>query len=111
MGKKVCSMLINYSEVFTSECIQEIYRRHYVNNFYGPPKAYGIAMCEIETLMLGSSIEMSRQNASILVAVLDWLVMFVVAVSIIRLKWYENASIQDMKSGKLRIEDFAVFLP
>jgi uncharacterized membrane protein len=37
--------------------------------------------------------------------------MFFLAICIIRLKWYEEASVVDMKNGKLKVEDFSVFLP
>jgi hypothetical protein len=67
-------------------------------------------MCEIDTVDMGS-IKMSRENGALLVVILDWFIMFFVAIMIIRLRWYEKVSVQDMKNGKLRIEDFSVYLP
>jgi len=37
--------------------------------------------------------------------------MLMVSVCIIRLRWYENVSVNDMKQGKLRLEDFTITLP
>lgn len=53
-------MLIDYDEVFSKECMNEIRVRNTGNVFYGPPKAYGIATCEIQTVMMGS-IELTRE--------------------------------------------------
>jgi hypothetical protein len=54
---------------------------------------------------------MSREKAGIMIIVLDWLIMLVVAIGIIRLRWYEAQTINDMKNKKLKIEDFSVYLP
>lgn len=37
--------------------------------------------------------------------------MVIVAISMIRLRWYERVSVSDIKKGKLRIEDFSVYIP
>ena len=37
--------------------------------------------------------------------------MLMVSVCIIRLRWYEKVSVNDMKQGKLRLEDFTITLP
>lgn len=37
--------------------------------------------------------------------------MVIISVAILRLRWYERASTEDMKKQKLAIEDFAVVLP
>lgn len=79
--------------------------------FYGPPKAYAIAACENDLVSLGNGINLSREDASVIIVCLDWFIMFVLAICIIRLKWYENVSVVDMKNGKLKVEDFSVFLP
>lgn len=59
LDKRVCSMLIDYTKVFSSECQYEIKRRNNNQMFYGPPKVYGIAMCEIDTVDMGT-IKMTR---------------------------------------------------
>lgn len=110
LNKRVCSMLIDYNDVFSPECQYEIKRRNNNQVFYGPAKAYGIAMCEINTVDLGS-IKLTREQGAIMVVTLDWCVMFFVSIMIIRLRWYEQRSVTDMKNGKLRIEDFSVYLP
>ena len=46
-----------------------------------------------------------------MIVILDFLVMLVMTIGIIRLRWYETITIQDMKNKKLRIEDFSVYLP
>jgi len=46
-----------------------------------------------------------------MVVVLDWAIMFFVAIMIIRLRWFEKVAVTDMKNGKLRIEDFSVQMP
>ena len=46
-----------------------------------------------------------------MIVILDFLVMLVMTIGIIRLRWYETVTIQDMKNKKLRIEDFSVYLP
>lgn len=37
--------------------------------------------------------------------------MLIVAIFMIRLKWYELVAVSDMKHGRLRIEDFSLYLP
>ena len=54
---------------------------------------------------------MKRENAGLMVVIMDWLIMMVMTVGIIRLRWYEKATCQDMKNKKLRIEDFSIHLP
>jgi hypothetical protein len=109
-GKRVCSMLIDYEKSFSDECQWEIKRRNNNQRFYGPAKAYGIALCEIDTVDMGK-IKMTREQGALMVVVLDWFIMFFVAIAIIRLRWYEKTSVTDMKNSKLRIEDFSVYLP
>jgi len=86
-------------------------RRNQGQIFYGPPKAYAIASCENDSISLGNGITLTREAASIMIVCLDWFVMFFLAMCIIRLQWYEEVSITDMKNGKLKVEDFSVFLP
>lgn len=111
IGQNVCSMLVEYDQVFTTECMNEIVRRNEGQMFYGPPTAYAIASCENDAISLGNGIELNREITSIMIVSLDWLVMFILAICVIRLKWYEEVSVVDMKNGKLRVEDFSVFLP
>jgi hypothetical protein len=56
----VCSLLIEYKDVFTKECINEIVRRNEGQVFYGPPKAFAIAGCENDAISLGNGIVLSR---------------------------------------------------
>ncbi len=42
---------------------------------------------------------------------MDGITIIFIAVCIIRLRWYEYAAVEDMKHGKLIIEDFAVTIP
>jgi len=96
--------------MFSPDCQDEIQRRHNGNTFYGPSKVYAIAQCEIQTVSLLGTL-MTREEGSYLVVGLDCFIMFIIAISIIRLRWYENVSVSDMKKGKLRIEDFSVYIP
>jgi hypothetical protein len=104
-------MLVVYEDVFTNECINEITRRNEGQMFYGPPTAYAIAACENDSISLGNGITLKREDASIMIVCLDWFIMFFMAICVIRLRWYEEISVTDMKNGKLRVEDFSVFLP
>jgi hypothetical protein len=97
--------------VFSTECINEIVKRNEGQVFYGPAKAYAIASCENDAVSMGNGIVLSRQNASIMIVCLDWFIMFFLTMCIIRLQWYEEVSIIDMKNSKLKVEDFSVFLP
>ena len=42
-GKSVCSMFLEYKQVFTDECLYEINRRMLGRSPYGPAKVYGVA--------------------------------------------------------------------
>lgn len=110
VGKKVCSMFIDYEKVFTPVCQREIENRQKGKVFYGPPKVYAIARCESTMLKMGE-FEFGWELASITIVAVDAFMMMLFAVAIIRLKWYERASAEDMKKEKLAIEDFAVVLP
>lgn len=37
--------------------------------------------------------------------------MYAIAIAILRLRWYEKASVLDMKKGKLLLQDFTVIIP
>ena len=51
------------------------------------------------------------EEASIAMCALDAFVMLIISISIIRLRWYEKATCEDMKQGRLRVEDFSVIIP
>lgn len=42
---------------------------------------------------------------------LDCLIMLIMSVCIIRLRWYEQASILDRKMNNLNLEDFTITIP
>ena len=46
-----------------------------------------------------------------MIVCIDWFIMFVLTMCVIRLQWYEEVSVIDMKNSKLKVEDFSVFLP
>ena len=54
---------------------------------------------------------MTREDASNIIVILDAFIAFMFTIAIFRLRWYERVSITDMKKGKLKIEDFSVYLP
>lgn len=62
-------------------------------------------------VLLGKQSPITRSNGAILVVVLDCVVMYAIAIAILRLRWYEKASVLDMKQGKLLLQDFAVIIP
>lgn len=46
-----------------------------------------------------------------MVVLLDAAMMWFISIMVIRLRWYEKISVQDMKQGKTTIEDFSVSIP
>lgn len=103
-------MYIDYKNMFSADCQDEIANRHAGNTFYGPAKVYAITQCESNTVQLNNLV-MPREKGAALVVSLDCVIMFIAAICFIRLRWYERVSVSDMKKGKLRIEDFAVYIP
>ena len=53
---------------------------------------------------------MTREQASILVVCLDLVIIFVFAISIFRLRYYERLTVNDIKHGSLWIDDFSVYI-
>jgi hypothetical protein len=53
-------MLIDYKSMFEDSCIHEIKKRNNNQAFYGPPKAFGIAMCELDFVHMGK-LKMTRE--------------------------------------------------
>ena len=104
-------MLINYDYLFSDQCKDELRKRQQGNTFYGPPKVYGIVTCEIDQVILGDLMTNERQEAAIFATILDSLVVLIFYFSAIRLKWYEKVAVSDMKKGKVKLEDFAVYVP
>jgi hypothetical protein len=51
------------------------------------------------------------ETASVTIVSLDAFIMIMFVIAIVRLKWYERVSIEDMKKEKLVIDDFTVVLP
>ena len=39
------------------------------------------------------------------------MVIFIITVMIIRLRWYESASVEDIKHGKVKVESFVSAVP
>jgi hypothetical protein len=103
-------MFIDYAKVFPPVCQREIENRQRGKVFYGPPKVYAIAKCESDSLRMGT-INVPWETASIAIPAIDAFIVMVITVAIIRLRWYEKASVEDMKKEKLAIEDFTVVLP
>lgn len=60
---------------------------------------------------MGSETRFPLDDASITIVTLDSVIMIMFVIAIIRLRWYERVSIEDMKKEKLVIEDFTVKLP
>ena len=58
-----------------------------------------------------SDTVLTRSEGAALVVVLDCLIMVIMAICFIRLQWYEEVSVLDMKKGKLKIDDFSVHIP
>jgi hypothetical protein len=104
-------MFIDYEKVFTPVCQRELENRQKGKVFYGPPKVYAIAKCENSALKMGDAFMVDWETASITIVTLDAFIMLVITVAIIRLRWYERASTEDMKKERLVIEDFTVVLP
>jgi hypothetical protein len=52
-----------------------------------------------------------REEAAIYTVSLDCFVVFMFYFCAIRLKWYEKVAVSDMKKGKVKLEDFAVYMP
>jgi hypothetical protein len=104
-------MLIDYTRQFPPECRDEIMRRSRGQTFFGPSKLYAKATCESQLVLLGKQSAWSRSNGAILVVALDCVIMYAIAIAILRLRWYEKASVLDMKKGKLLLQDFAVMIP
>ena len=72
---------------------------------------HALVECQSDTISIGPDIKMSRDTVSSMIVGLDCLVMLIFSISIIRLRWYEEESIKDMKIGKLKVEDFTVTIP
>lgn len=51
-NKTVCSMYLDYQQMYGGRCYEEILRRQDGNWFYGPPKIYTIALCEIDDVWI-----------------------------------------------------------
>lgn len=79
--------------------------------FYGPPKVYAIARCEANALHIDKNTIITWEAVSITIVSLDAFIMIIFVIAIIRLRWYERVTIEDMKKEKLVIEDFTVVLP
>lgn len=62
-------------------------------------------------LKMGDAFDVEWETASITIVSIDAFIMLVITIAIIRLKWYERASTEDMKKESLVIEDFTVVLP
>ena len=103
-------MFIDYDKMFSTGCRDEMSRRQkgYLN--YGLPKVYVIAQCKSMEIKMNDTVYNRSDGAEIVVG-LDCLIMFIMAFAFIRLKWYEDISVMDMKKGKLKIEDFSVHIP
>jgi hypothetical protein len=105
-------MELIYADVFSEECIDEIVSRNAGNVDYGPAKVYAIAQCSQEAItLMGADTTYTVDYVSMMVVVLDVLMMWFISIMIIRLRWYEKLSVQDMKQGKTSIEDFSISIP
>ena len=60
---------------------------------------------------MGTDLTYPWETVSVTIVSLDAFIMIMFVIAIIRLKWYERATIEDMKKEKLVIEEFTVVLP
>jgi hypothetical protein len=104
-------MYLNYQNIFSDECNLILASRQSGSTFYGPAKVYAVAVCQTDNVKLGNLVNVPIEYASIIVIGLDCITIIFIAICIIRLKWYEFVAVQDMKHGRLILEDFAVTIP
>lgn len=89
VGKAECEMPLDYKSMFTDECNQEIVRRKAGKIFYGPPKVFGMAVCEKDGVMMAGK-KLTRQTASLIIVGTDILISVIFTISLFRLRWYED---------------------
>ena len=120
-GKTKCDLHFTLWRSFDKKCAAEFDTR-WQNTELGPNHIYGLATCvageEITSTKLGS-MSLTRSDAAILIVCLDGLIMLILSISVIRLRWYEQASLIDLRStntstsdkARSKIEDFTVKIP
>lgn len=112
IGKSVCSMYLQYDQVFSSDCRYEIDRRLRGYSNYGPSKVYAIAQCESDTIKVGQiNYAFPWKYVSIGIVCFDCIIVFMFTVCIMKLRFREEDTVQDMKQEKVRLEDFSVDIP
>ena len=99
LGKSVCSMKLDYLQIFSDECTYEIERRNQGFSPYGPPKVYAIAACRKDFVSVPqlSNEPYSQESIAMVIVLVDLLMMWMLSIFIIRLRWYEKISVQDIK--------------
>mmetsp|Transcript_41633 Transcript_41633/g.63557 ORF Transcript_41633/g.63557 Transcript_41633/m.63557 type:complete len:102 (-) Transcript_41633:540-845(-) len=101
-------MFIDYESQFSNDCLEELFERQHGHDTYGPAKVYAIAQCETDGIKISEDMTLNRDEAAFIIIGFDCFIVFLVTIFVIRLTWYEQVSVLDMKNGKLRLEDFSV---
>ena len=60
--------------------------------------------------MVSGGWVLSREQASIMIVSLDVAIIFIFAIAVFRLRYYEKLTIADNKHGRLWIEDFSIYI-
>jgi len=68
-------------------------------------------MCKQDKIKMGDVASIEWEYASIGICAIDAMIMLIISFAIISLRSYEKASNEDLKQGRLRIEDFSVIIP
>lgn len=77
---------------------------------YGPARIYALSACQEDGIRLSADTIVSRDDASKLVVSIDVVIMILFVLAVYRLKYYEKLSVQDMKNGSFKVEDFSVYI-
>lgn len=106
-GKSRCTLPIDFTKVFDNECRYQLRLRLKGRSDYGPPRVYALAACTDEVL---EPFNISRADAAMLIVAIDLVIIVIFVIALWRLKYLETLTVEDLRNGQLRIEDFSVLL-
>lgn len=110
-GKQSCKFAIDILKFLGPICYQDAVDRimKKVEKLeYGPATIFALAQCHEKDIEILNQFFMTREQISLFVVSVDIGILCLFALSIYRLKYYEELSKQDMKHGTVRIEEFTV---
>ena len=65
------------------------------DNQFGKKEVYSVLTCSTDTIILSESLSITREKFSVMVLLIDSFVTILLYIAMVRMKWFEQKTIED----------------